>query len=69
MGALVALAIDDDTESRGILGVGLSEGESQDIPEHASVLELLFEQGFISSTSYGLYLDEYGKFNPIRVYL
>ncbi|KAK5206449.1 hypothetical protein LTR47_006054 [Exophiala xenobiotica] len=57
--AIIALAVDDIQESRGILGVGLPTGESHDIPTHAGILELLVEQGFISSTSYSLYLDDY----------
>ncbi|KAK5443304.1 hypothetical protein LTS15_010839 [Exophiala xenobiotica] len=57
--AIIALAVDDIQEPRGILGVGLPTGESPDIPTHPGILELLVEQGFISSTSYSLYLDDY----------
>jgi hypothetical protein len=58
---IIGLASDDTNEERGILGVGLPADEASDIPEHAGVLELLVRQGYISSTSYSLYLDSYSK--------
>jgi hypothetical protein len=58
--AIIALAVDDIQEPRGILGVGLPTGESPDISTHPGILQLLVEQRFISSTSYSLYLDDYG---------
>jgi hypothetical protein len=58
---IIGVATDDVNEARGILGVGLPAGEFPDIPEHAGVLGLLIEQGYISSASYSLYLDSYSK--------
>jgi hypothetical protein len=58
---IVGVASGDSHESRGILGVGLPGDEAAGIPEHAGVLELLVSQGYISSTSYSLYLDSYSK--------
>lgn len=58
---IIGVASQDIHEQRGILGVGLPANESPDIPEHAGVLELLVSQGYISSTSYSLYLDSYSK--------
>ena len=58
---IIGLASGDTNEERGILGVGLPAGEAPDISEHPGVLELLVQQGYISSTSYSLYLDSYSK--------
>ena len=58
---IIGLALDDTNEDRGILGVGLPADEVPGIPSHAGVLELLVQQGYISSTSYSLYLDRYSK--------
>jgi hypothetical protein len=58
---IIGVATDDINEERGILGVGLPAGEAPYILEHAGVLELLVEQGYISSNSYSLYLDSYSK--------
>lgn len=58
---IIGVAGGDVNEGRGILGVGLPAGEAPYIPEHAGVLELLVDQGYISSTSYSLYLDSYSK--------
>jgi Eukaryotic aspartyl protease len=58
---IIGVATDDINEERGILGVGLPADETPDIPEHAGVLGLLVEQGYIFSTSYSLYLDSYSK--------
>jgi Eukaryotic aspartyl protease len=58
---IIGLASDDTNEEREILDVGLPADEAPGISEHAGVLELLVQQGYISSTSYSLYLDRYGK--------
>jgi hypothetical protein len=58
---IIGLTTTDINEQRGILGVGLPQGEAPDIGEHPGVLELLVDQGYISSTSYSLYLDSYSK--------
>lgn len=63
-GAIIGVADEDIHEPRGILGVGLPADEVADIPEHDGVLELLVDQGYISSNSYSLYLDSYGKNVP-----
>ena len=60
-GIIVAVVSDDVTEPRGIMGVGLPGLEAADIPEHPGVIQLLYSQGYISSQSYSLYLDDYGK--------
>src|SRR5271154_1779595 len=58
---IIGVASEDTGLNRGILGVGLPADEAPDIPEYAGVLELLVSQGYISSTSYSLYLDSYSK--------
>jgi hypothetical protein len=58
---IIGVATEDTNEQRGILGVGLPAGETPDVLEHAGVLELLVSQGYISSTSYSVYLDSYSK--------
>jgi hypothetical protein len=64
----IGVATGDTNEPRGILGVGLPAGEASDIPEHAGVLELLVDQGYISSNSYSLYLDSYSKLSEFFVF-
>jgi hypothetical protein len=56
---IIGVASEDTNEPRGILGIGLPADETPDVLEHAGVLELLVRQGYISSTSYSLYLDSY----------
>ena len=58
---IIGVATQNTNEQWGILGVGLPADEAPDIPEHPGVLELLVSQGYISSTSYSLYLDGYSK--------
>jgi len=58
---IIGVASEDTGEPRGILGVGLVAGETPDVLEHAGVLELLVDQGYISSISYSVYLDKYSK--------
>jgi len=57
--AIIGVGENSITESRGIMGVGLPGGEAPDIPEHAGVIALLVQQGYISSNSYSLYLDRF----------
>jgi Eukaryotic aspartyl protease len=60
-GIIIAVVSGDFNEPRGIMGVGLPSLEATDIPEHPGVIQLLYNQGYILSQSYSLYLDDYGK--------
>ncbi len=46
---------------RGIMGVGLPQGEVEYIPTHPGVIGALYKQGSISANSYSLYLNNYSK--------
>ncbi len=48
---------------RGIMGVGLPQGEQPFITPHPGVIGALYKQGSISANSYSLYLNSYSKWH------